>query len=412
MIHATEILESPVYDVGGNYVGKVRELCIDPGEQANRISRVVIGRGRYQPLLVRHEQVADVTASSVRLNVPELALEPYAPNEAWLTVRKDLLDQQIIDINGRKVVRVNDLDLLEQRVDNRMELLVTQVDVGVRGAVRRLLQGIVSPAFIRRLQAQLPMRAIPWDFVDLIETDPMRRVKLKISHAKLAQLHPADIADIIEELAPAGREAVIEALDDETAAEALSELDPRLQVRIIEEMDKEKAADIIEEMDPDRAADVLAELPAETSTELLEEMPREEREDVQELLRFEPYTAGGLMTTEFLVVPESATVTEAMERIRASEFEIESLDAIFLVGEGERLAGTVALARLLLAAGETPLVRLRQEPMVSLPVEAKEKEVFELFDKYNLRALAVVADGERLVGAITADDIISRLLHK
>lgn len=412
MLHATEILGAPVYDAGGNYVGRVREMCIDPSEQANRVSRVVIGRGKYQTLMARHDQVTDVTPSSLRLNVPEQALESYVPNEAWLTVQKDLLDQQIIDINGRKVVRVNDLDLLEQRTNGTMELRVTHVDVGLTGAVRRLLQGFVSPGVIRRLQARLPVRVIPWEFVDLIETDPKRRVKLKISHAKLAQLHPADIADIIEELAPAERDAVFNALDDATAAGTLSEVDPKLQARIIEEMGTDKAADIIEEMAPDEAADVLAELSAETSKELLQEMPREEREEVQELLKFAPRTAGALMTTEFLALPETAKVGFAIDVLRASDLEVDSLDAIFLVDLGGGLVGTVVLSRLLLASSDTPLKTLRQEPMAFLLAEADEKEVCELFDKYNLRALPVVAEDNQLVGIITADDIISHLLHQ
>ena len=412
MLHATEILGAPVYDAGGNYVGRVREMCIDPAEQANRVSRVVIGRGKYQTLMVRHDQVADVTQSSLRLNVPEQALESYVPNEAWLTVQKDLLDQQIIDINGRKVVRVNDLELVEQRTNGTMELRVTHVDVGLTGAVWRLLQGVVSPGIIRRLQAKLPVRVIPWEFVDLIETDPKRRVKLKISHTKLAQLHPADIADIIEELAPAERGAVINVLDDATAAGALSEVDPKLQARIIEELGTDKAADIIEEMAPDEAADVLAELPAERSEELLQEMPPEEREEMQGLLRFAPRTAGALMTTEFLALPETAKVGFAIDVLRESDLEVDSLDAISLVDMGGGLVGTVPLSRLLLASSDTPLKALLQEPVVSLPGDADEKEVFELFDKYNLRALPVIAEQNRLVGVITADDIISHLLQK
>src|SRR3990172_4087492 len=184
MIHVTEVLDSSVYDAQGNYVGRVRELCLVPAEQPNRIARLVISRGRYQPLVARYDQVASVAPGTVRLNAGELQLGLYEPNEGWLTVRKDLLDQQIIDIHGRKVVRVNDVGR------------------------------------IRLLQKRLPTRVIPWEFVDVIETDPLRRVKLKLEHSKLARLHPADIADIIEELAPAQREAVIQTLDSETAAEA------------------------------------------------------------------------------------------------------------------------------------------------------------------------------------------------
>ncbi|MGH2524778.1 MAG: magnesium transporter MgtE N-terminal domain-containing protein, partial [Anaerolineales bacterium] len=233
MIHVTELLDASVYDAQGNYVGRVRELCLVPSEQANRIARLVIARGRYQPLVARHDQVASVAPGTVRLNANELQLEPYRPDEGWLTVRKDLLDQQIIDIHGRKVVRINDLDLSERSLNGHMELRVAQVDVGLAGALRRLLKGVFAPALVRTLQKGLPTRVIPWELVDLIETDPLRRVKLKLPQSKLAALHPADIADIIEELAPAERGAVIEGLDPATAAEALGQVKDDLQVRIL-----------------------------------------------------------------------------------------------------------------------------------------------------------------------------------
>ncbi len=168
-------------------------------------------------------------------------------------MQKDLLDQQIIDTNGRKVVRVNDVDLADQRTNGNTELRVTQVDVGLPGAVRRLLQGIVPPNAIRRVQEKLPQRTIRWDFVNLIEPDPLRRVKLRLSSERLAELHPADIADIMEELSPDERQSIVAALDEETAAEAIAELDERLQTQVVEKLDPERAADIIEEMNPGRS---------------------------------------------------------------------------------------------------------------------------------------------------------------
>src|SRR5213079_1173195 len=193
-------------------------------------------------------------------------------SEGWLLLARDLLDQQVIDVFGRKVVRVNDVDLHQETLGNRPSLKVASVDVGPRGAIRRLLKGVVPAVALHALLKKIPPREIPWDFVDLIETDPARRVKLKISHDRLAKLHPADIADIIEELAPAERGAVMEALDEQVAAEALEELDPKMQVSIVEAMDSEHAADIVQEMDPDAAADLLGDLSPETSEEILEEM--------------------------------------------------------------------------------------------------------------------------------------------
>ncbi len=173
----------------------------------------------------------------IRLNVEEKSLEHYQSNEAWLAMRKDLLDQQIIDTSGRKVVRVNDIDLAEQRINGTVELRVTHVDVGLTGAARRLLHGVASPGLIRGLTTKLPTRVIPWEFVNLIEPDPLRRVKLRITHQKLERMHPADLADIMEELSPHERQSIIASLDEETAAEALAELDKRLTTQIVETLE-------------------------------------------------------------------------------------------------------------------------------------------------------------------------------
>jgi len=286
---------------------------------------------------------------------------------------------------------------------------VSQVDVGLKGAVRRLLQGIAPPSMIRRIQEKLPPRAIRWEFVNLIEPDPLRRVKLRMTQEKLARLHPADLADIMEELSPAERQAIVNSLDEETAAEALAELDARLQAQIVEKMDPEKAADIIEEMDPDEAADLLADLSPETSRELLQEMPREEAQEVRALLRFEENSAGGMMNTDFVLVGETATRDDVVEWIRGHDVNLEQLDTVFLVNQGADFTGAVATARLLLAASDQKLATLRSEPLVSISPESSEKEVFELFDKYNLRSLAVVDPSGRPIGAITVDDVVSRL---
>lgn len=262
-LHATELLGGEAYDVQGNFVGRVTELFIEPSEQPNRIARFLLGRGKYLPLVARHEQVSFVAPGVIKLNVAEKDLEHFSPNEGWLAVRKDLLDQQIIDTKGRKVVRVNDIDLAEQSSNGTVELRVTDVDVGLTGAAGRLLQGLASPGFIRHVQHQLPARLIRWEFVNLIESDPLRRVKLRITHQRLEKMHPADLADIMEELSPAERQSIIASLDEQTAAEALAELDSRLTSQIVEKMAPGQAADILEEMEPDKAADVLAGLSPE-----------------------------------------------------------------------------------------------------------------------------------------------------
>jgi CBS domain-containing protein/sporulation protein YlmC with PRC-barrel domain len=402
-------LGGEAYDSQGNFVGRVTELFIEPADQPNRIARYLLGRGKYLPLVARYDQVSFVAPGVIKLKVEEKDLEHYGPNEAWLAVQKDLLDQQIIDTRGRKVVRVNDLDFAEQATNGTVELKVTDVDVGLTGATRRLLQGLLSPSLIRHIQRQLPARLIRWEFVNLIEPDPLRRVKLRITHQKLEKMHPADLADIMEELSPAERQAIISSLDEQTAAETLAELDSRLTSQIVEKLAPEQAADILEEMEPDKAADVLAGLSPEVSQDVFEELPGEEQRQMTALLRFDENSAGGMMTTEFVLVGETATRAQVIEWIHGEKAKSEQADNIFLMDGEARLSGSVSVARLLLAADDQVVSELKSEPLVWVPADANDKEVFELFDKYNLRSLAVV-DGEgRPVGAITVDDVVTRL---
>lgn len=411
-LYATELMGAETYDAQGNFVGRVREFFIEPADQPNRVSHFLLSRGRFQPLLARHNQVSAVAPRRVRLNCSEKELELYTPNEARLAVGKDLLDQQIIDTKGRKVVRVNDVDLAEQRTNGTVELRVTQVDVGLPGAVRRLLQGVVGPGVIRKLQNPLPQSTIRWEFVNLIEPDPLRRVKLRITHEKLEDLHPADLAEMMEELSAAERQGIIASLDEETAAAVLAELDQRLTTQIVEKLDPEKAADILEEMAPDAAADVLAELPSDTKEEVLEEMPGRDADEVRGLMQFDESTAGGMMNPEFVFVGETATRDEVLQWLRSQELNVDQLDTIVLLDSAAKFSGTVSVARLLLAAPEQSMAGLKMEPLIALPAEADEKDVFELFDKYNLRMLTVVNQENRPVGTVTVDDVVSRLVKK
>jgi magnesium transporter len=412
MLHATEILGAETYDLFGNFVGRVKDMFVVPAEQPNRVARLLLGRGKYRPLVARYDQIESVTPGKVKLTTDESALELYQPNEAWLAVRKDLLDQQIIDTNGRKVVRVNDVDLTDQRTNGNTELRILQVDVGLPAAVRRMLQGVVPPMAIRRIQAKLPPRNIRWEFVNLIEPDPLRRIKLRLSSDKLAKLHPADLADIAEELSPDERQSIIASLDEETAAETLAELDKRLQSQVVEKLDPEKAADIIEEMSPDEAADLIQNLEPETSREVLEEMDHREAQEVEELLRFDENTAGGMMTTEIVVVGDDATRGEVVDHVRFHDIPSDQLDNIFLINRDSSLAGTVPIARLLLADAEQRMGEIASKPLLFVKPDASEKDVFELFDKYNLRSLVVVNSENCPIGAITVDDVVSRMRAK
>jgi len=315
-------------------------------------------------------------------------------------------------VHGRKVVRVNDVDLHPDTSNGHIQLKIGSVDIGARGAVRRLLKGVVPMAALKPLLQRIPPRLIPWDFVDLIETDPARRVKLKISHDRLAKLHPADIADIVEKLAPDEREAVFETLDQEVAAEALEEVQPRVQKSIVESLDSERAAEIVEEMNPDAAADLLADLPEERTEQILQEMDPEPREEMAELLEFNEDTAAGRMNTEYLALNAEATVHDSIEALRNFQGGVETVSTIYLVDEHGKLTGAVPLAKIVLAKSDDKLSLLAVEPQISAHAGAREREVAALFDKYNLLTLPVVDDDGVLTGVITSDDVISLLRAK
>ncbi|MGD0180015.1 MAG: CBS domain-containing protein [Terriglobales bacterium] len=406
----TELLGLPVFEPTGGQCGRVRELAVAPQEDRARIAVLIVrtkGGDRVMPFSAVHS-----INGGLRIDSAASAWPIADGSEGLFLLARDLLDQQIIDVHGRKVVRVNDVELFQEPGNRHPMLRVGSVDVGARGAVRRLLKGVVPITALRSLLRQIPERQIPWDFVDLIETDPARRVKLKISHERLARLHPADIADIVEDLAPDEREAVFETLDEEVAAEALEEVDPKVQKAIVESLDSDRAADIVEEMDPDAAADLLADLPAETSADILQEMAPEERKEMVELLEHKENTAAGRMNTDYLAVGVSATAKDAIDTLRSFEGGIETVSTIYLVDSHGTLAGAVPLAKLVLASPETAMLSLTREPLISCHEEAKEHEFAELFDKYNLLTLPVIDDQSKLAGVITSDDVISILRAK
>src|ERR1700685_480005 len=366
MLALSELLGATVYDPSGAASGRVREVTLAPQEDRSRIASFIVktkSGNRVLPL-------ASVSGINGGVRSATNSADWAAANgaEGLFLLERDLLDQQVIDINGRKVVRVNDVDL---RVDAMIEagrthavLRVQSVDIGARGAIRRLLRGLAPRAALHILLQRIPPRTIPWSFIDLIETDPARRIKLKISHEGLVTLHPADIADIVEDLAPDEREAVFRTLDEDVAAETLEEVEPKVQKSIVESLDSERAADIVEEMDPDAAADLLADLPQDRTEQILVEMEPEASQEVVELLEHREETAAGRMTTEFLALPVSATVENAIGVMRAFEGGVESVSTIYLVDSYGRLAGAVPLAKLVLADHATLLMGLTTEPLI------------------------------------------------
>jgi len=410
---ASALLGRTVLGPDGTSLGRVKDLAVDVSTDQAHVAALVlrtgVGKKSKMTLLPVVNVVLPVSnEAELRAKAKPTA---YKRQHDYLLLDYDLLDQQIIDVDGRKVVRVNDVNLAWESSGadgETAELRIVEVEVGNRGAMRRLFKGL-PVGMVDEFTGRLKPRVIPWDFVDLIERDPARRVRLKIGQERLSKLHPSDIADILEDLAPGEREAVFSSLPEETAAETLEEVDPKMQKALLQGLDSERAADILEEMDPGAAADVLAELSDEESEAILEEMEPEERHEVEELLEFSANSAAGRMTTDYVSAPRDATVADAIQALRDFEGDPDTITEIYLLGDHQKLAGVVMLPRLVLAKPETVLSTLSEGHNVRCGLDANDKEVAELFDKYNLRSLPVVDHSGRVAGAIHAEQVIAQL---
>jgi magnesium transporter len=409
VLFCTELIGLPVFDTRGRKIGRVKDAALVPIINPTRIDRFLVGGG-WAWLSIHYDQVRSISLDGISLKDEKLT--PYHSDEYMLRIVRDLLDQQIIDSLGRKVVRVTDVTFAIKHTDGYDQLNVLEVDIGMRSIFRRLLQGVVPPSWVRRMQRPIAPNSISWEYCNIVEPDPQRRLRLNISNQALEKMHPADLADIVEELSPDDREAIIETIDAEVAAEALSEMDVDVQASILESLETERAAEIIEEMSPDEAANVLAELEEETSNEILDELTEESKSEVSELIEYRDHTAGALMNTEYVALSDRATVQDAIEALKKNEELLETLNTIFLVDSEERLTGAVPLARLFVAPGSSALKELSSETLIRVTVVESENRVTELFDKYNVLTLPVVDQERRLAGVITADDVISVLRQK
>jgi magnesium transporter len=409
-VSLTSLLGTPVTDSQGHLRGRLKDIAVATGPDAGKVAGLVL-KTRAGLCIVPSQDVMETPAGTLELRTSG-TLTPLKDEGNFIFLQQDLVDRQIIDVHGRKVVRVNDVDLEWMGQGAAHLLRVAEVEVGLRGAVRRVFKGLLPKATLESISRKIAARAIPWQFVDVIEVDPARRVKLRIEYERLAEMHPSDLAEILEDLAPAEREAVFTSLDEEVAAETLEEVDPKLQKALLEKLDEERIADIVEEMDPGAAADLLAELSEEQSDAILEEMEPEERQEVEELLEFDEDSAAGCMTTDFIHLGTQSTVADAVRALRTFDGDPENVTEVYLLDEKRVLRGAVSLARLVMAQPDTRLTVLAEPRVLSCPADLHQNDLAELFDKYNLHALPVVDTNGRMVGVVQADHVISFLREK
>lgn len=405
MPYLSEIRDRRVLGPSGDEVAKLADVAIVPSGQFPAVQWAIL-RTKTGEHAVRWSDLArEVGHYRVRSTLDQL-VKAGLPDEA-LRLGRDLLDKQIVDTHGAKVVRVNDLQLEEMQG----QLRLVGADVGLRGLLRRVGAERVAEGLARAVGQRLPRGTIPWHLVQPLDTGDAK-VRLTVPHAKLALMHPADIADIVEDMSADERRAVFEQLDIETAAEALAEVEPDMQVEIVGDLDEERAADILDEMAPDEAADLLQDLPEEQRDELVELMEKEEGEDVEELLSHPEDSAGGIMTTDFVALPRELTAAAAIDRLREIKPDPELAYYLYVIDAEGRLDGVVSLRDLVVASPAETLDRIMDPHILKVDATTAIEDVASLIAKYDLLAVPVVDANNKLLGTVTVDDVVELMLPR
>jgi len=402
MLYLSQVLGRPIHDLEGERVATIKDVIVRLGEEDHPPVTGLVARYRRRDFFMPRWRIKDFGERGAQLNSDILDLRPFARREGEVLLARDVLDKQLIDVDGKRVVRVNDVQLIEAANEWR----VTGADVSLQGLWRRLTpQNFIGTS--------RPVEVIDWADVGYLATDAAT-VQLKSSRDKLARLHPVEIARLAEALSYHHGSEIVESLDDETAAETLEEMSAEDQARIISDMDEERAADILEWMSPDEAADVLGDLPEEKAEDLLKRMETEEQADVAELLPYEDDTAGGLMTTEFVTLPRKLTVGEALARLREMAETPNMIYYLYVVEEegSWKLCGVIALRSLILAATDAPLADVMRDEFQTAHPDDAARDVAEKIAEYNLLALPVLDEAGDILGIITVDDAMEMLLPK
>jgi len=400
LLSLSEIVKKPVIDVHGERVGKLADVIVSAETPYPKVQALTVRTPDKRTLNVPWTQVEDL-GRQIPLKVGLGEIRSYAAKEHEVHLVEDVLDRQVIDVRGKKLRRVNDLQL---STTNGVYRLIG-VEIGVRGLLRRLgLEKIVD-----RSRVHMEGNYISWADIDTLHSGPAA-VQLKVPKHKIDKFHPADIADIIDQLSVNDGLNLINALDEEAAADTLEETSPERQVSLIEGMKTERAVGILEEMSPDDAADLIRDLSADRAETILDLMEPEESEDIRELLEYPEDTAGGIMTNEFIAVQADLTVHDAVEEIRTAAADVESIYYVYVIAKDGTLVGVISLRELLLARPEERLSAFTHVDLITVNVRDDQRDAAKKIAKYNLLALPVVDDEQKLKGIVTVDDAIDIVL--
>lgn len=395
-MYLTELLNKKVFDLNNEDYGKVKDIIISSDRTYPLIEAIKI-RANGENYFIPSSNIEKITKTKIKLNKTLEDIKQYPKQDSTIKLSRDILDRQVVDMEGSKIRRVNDVEISCKRGN----YYIIGVDIGINGLFRRLGFGNISKKFYKE------DNIISWNDIDSLD---FTNLKLKVSKKKLTRLHPADIADIVDNLGISDSMSILNSLDDESAADAFEEISPEKQKTILTEMEKREAADLIDEMSPDDAADLLASISDEKKEEILQLMDPEESRELRELLRYPENTAGGIMTTEYASVKGNITTKEVMDELRRIADDVETLYYIYVLSDDETLKGILTIRELLLNDDNTPIYDYMKHEFISVDVHEEEDEVAKIVAKYNLIALPVVDESNKMKGIITVDDAIDIIL--
>ncbi|GCE18914.1 magnesium transporter [Dictyobacter kobayashii] len=429
MIFLSALLHKSIYDIDHRRIGSLRDICVTLNETFPVVTALIVSPASgNERLVIPWSQVQNIETAPIQLAVAQTQINSYEPHSAEILLKRDILDKQIVDTQGFRVVKVNDLKLAQIKRTARL----VGVDIGLSGLLRRLGWQPAVDMIGRVTPLQLAERTVTWNYVEpiqVISTNTSQlaavgagsatvgavgvvpKVQLNVSHNKLSELHPADIADILEQLDLEDAGAMLERLDDETAADTLNEVEYPLQSELLTELGPERASDLLERLAPDDAADILSDIPALEAERLLNLMPVNESQPIRDLLRYGGETAGGIMTTEVLVQPQEATVEEVLIYLRRHSSHLDMVYYLYIIDEEQHLIGVVSLRQIVTAEPDTRMRDLMDQDIIKVQIDADQEEVAHIIAKYDLLGVPVVDADNHLKGMVTVDDVID-VIHE
>jgi sporulation protein YlmC with PRC-barrel domain len=403
-IYLSAVIGRSVINSKGDELGTLRDLVMVPGDVFPEVSHIVI-KSRKGLKTLPWNEVALFTHVVISIVGVQPGLSGFKAREGEILVKRDLLDKQIVDVDGAKVVRVNDIKL----GNLNHKLCIFSVDIGFRGLLRRLGYERLGDSIAKTLGKEIPNTEISWEYVQPLEANSSK-LALNIARDQMNEMHPADLADIIENIPIQSIRTVLDSIDAETTGETLYELESDMRNLVISQLDNEQMSDILEEMEPDEAADVLSDLPEQKAQELLDMMDQEDAEDIQELLEHEEDSAGGLMNPDYLRLTSDITVGRAMEILKGCADDIETIFYGYVVTADDQLEGVVSLKGLIMNPPETLITDIMEENIKSVRIDAEPEDMLETLAKYDLIAIPVLDSEDKMAGIVTVDDVLAHYL--